>query len=284
MNKIQELENKLHNLHMLKEDKQNKSILELLDKNIDEIQKEINIQKSKRLHSTKKDLRLKLANLLDLRKNTEQVSEYNKLAKEIKNVRLQIKEVSGELQFLTITQINNILKVIQKNSKSIFRDKLLILLGFELGLRASEVLDLKLSDIYINSNEVLCRRVKGSNQNRLEIKDETMLLLKKYIEETEPKEFLFSNSKGEKLSFQGLTYIFKKYCELANIPKEKAHFHTLKHSRGVWLAENGFSIQDIKYLLGHKNIRNTMIYVAFSNSQKFDIFNRLKNIPYSFRI
>lgn len=284
MIKIQELESKLHNLHMLKNDKQNIHIFELLDKNIDEVQKELNIQKSKRLHFTKKDLRFKLANLLELRKNTEQVSEYNKLAKEIKNIRLQIKELNGDLQYLTIPQINNILKVIQKNSKSVFRDKLLVLLGFELGLRASEVLDLKLSDIYINSNEVLCRRVKGSNQNMLEIKDETMLLLKKYINETQPKEFIFSNSKGEKLSFQGLTYIFKKYCELANISKEKAHYHSLKHSRGVWLAENGFSIQDIKYLLGHKNIKNTMIYVGFSNSQKFDIFNRLKNIPYSFRV
>lgn len=284
MTKIQELEIKLHDLHMLRNDIKNKSLYELLDKNIDDIQKELNIEKSKKLHITKKDLRLKLANLKELRKNTNQVNVFNQLTKEIKDINMKIKALNGELLFLTIPQINNLLKVIQKKSKTPFRDKLLILLGFELGLRASEVLNLKLSDVYINSNEIFCRRLKGSEQNKLEIKDETMLLLKNYLKITQPKEFLFSNSKGEKLSFQGLNYIFKRYCELAKIPKEKAHFHSLKHSRGVWLAENGFSIQDIKYLLGHKNIRNTMIYATFSNSQKFDIFNRLKNIPYSFKI
>lgn len=283
MNKIQELESKLHSLHMLKNDTQNKNIYDLLDKNIADTQKELNIENSKKLHSTKKDLRLKLTSLKELRKQTNQVKEYNQLTKEIKEINQKIKALSGELQFLTIPQINNLLKVIQKNSNSILRDKLLILLGFELGLRASEVLNLKLSDIYICSSEILCRRVKGSNQNKLEIKDETMQLLKKYIEETEPKEFLFSNSKGENLSFQGLTYIFKKYCELANIPKEKAHYHSLKHSRGVWLAENGFTIQEIKFLLGHKNVKNTMIYIAFSSLQKFDTFYKLKNIPYSFK-
>lgn len=283
-NKIQNLENQLHELHLLKNDKSKSGIFNLLDENIDKLQKELNIEKSKKIYSTKKDLKIKLAFLLETRKQKEQVADYNQLTKEIKEIRNKIKELEGSFQYLTIPQINNILKTINKKSQNISRDKLLILLGFELGLRASEVLNLKLSDIYINSNEVLCRRVKGSEQNKLEIKDETMKLLKKYIEDTKPKEFLFSNARGENLSFQGLNYIFKRYCEFAKISKEKAHFHSLKHSRGVWLAENGFTIQDIKYLLGHKNIRNTMIYVSFSNSQKIDIFNRLKSIPYTFKI
>lgn len=283
MNRIQELENNLHELHMLKNDKSKSGIFYLLDESIDKLQKELNVEKAKKEYTTKKNLKIKLATLLETRKQKETVADYNELTKEIKEIRNKLKELETSFQYLTIPQINNILKTINKKSKNILRDKLLILLGFELGLRASEVLDLKLSDVYINSNEILCRRVKGSEQNKLEIKDETMKLLKKYIEETNPKDFLFSNFKGEVLSFQGLNYIFKRYCEFAKISKEKAHFHSLKHSRGVWLAENGFSIQDIKYLLGHKNIRNTMIYVSFSNSQKVDIFNRLKNIPYCFK-
>ena len=206
------------------------------------------------------------------------------MTKEIKEIRNKIKELEGCFKYLSIPQINNILKTINKKSNNVLRDKLLILLGFELGLRASEILNLKLSDIYIDTDEVLCRRLKGSEQNKLEIKTETMKLLKKYIEDTKPTEFLFFNSRGGKLTQQGLDRIFKRYCEFAKISKEKAHFHTLKHSRGVWLAENGFTIQDIKYLLGHKSIRSTMIYVSFSNSQKIDIFNRLKSIPYTFKI
>lgn len=278
MTKIQELENKLNSLYLLRNDKSQKSIIDILDKNIDELQKELNIEKSKKNHSTKKELRIKLSNLLEQKKNADCIKTYTELTKEIREVRFNLKELEGELKHLTIHQINSILKAIQKNSKFILRDKLLILLGFELGLRASEVLNLKLSDVYLESNEVFCRRLKGSNQSKIQIDDNTMQLLKKYIVEVQPVNYLFANSKDENLTLQGLNYIFKRYCSFAKIPKDKAHYHVLKHSRGKWLAENGFSIQAIQFLLGHKSIRNTMIYAKFSTSQKLDIYTQLRSI------
>lgn len=165
MTKIQELESKLNSLYLLRNDKSQKSIIDILDKNIDELQKELNIEKSKKNHSTKKELRIKLSNLLEQKKNADCIKSYTDLTKKIREVRFNLKELEGELKHLTIHQINSILKVIQKNSKFILRDKLLILLGFELGLRASEVLNLKLSDVYFESNEIFCRRLKGSNTN-----------------------------------------------------------------------------------------------------------------------
>lgn len=65
MTKIQELESKLNSLYLLRNDKSQKSIIDILDKNIDELQKELNIEKSKKNHSTKKELRIKLSNLLE---------------------------------------------------------------------------------------------------------------------------------------------------------------------------------------------------------------------------
>ncbi|MBC2856823.1 tyrosine-type recombinase/integrase [Cetobacterium sp. 2A] len=279
MTKIQDLENKLRDLYILKNDKTKSAIFDILDKNIDDIQKEINILKSKKNSSTKNELRIKLSILIDKRKNTECLATYTSLNKEIREIRFELKELEGDIKYLSITQINALIKAIQKHSNFILRDKLLVLLGFELGLRASEILNLKMSDIYLDSDEILCRRLKGSTQSKIEVSSDTMKLLKIYISEEKPTDLLFSNSKGTQLTLQGLNSIVKRYCEFAKIPKDKAHYHILKHSRGKWLAENGFSIQAIQFLLGHKSIKNTMVYARFSSSQKLDIYNQLRNTP-----
>ena len=102
MNKIQELENQLHELHLLKNDKSKSGIFNLLDENIDKLQKELNIEKSKKIYTTKKDLKIKLAFLLETRKQKEQVADYNQLTKEIKEIRNKIKELEGCFKYLSI--------------------------------------------------------------------------------------------------------------------------------------------------------------------------------------
>ncbi len=287
MDKIQELEKKLNSLHLLRQNKDNTSIVDILDKNIDEVEKELKVEKSKRRYSTEKELRIKLSQLTEKKQKAtlnNDLGNYRLLTKEIREIRAKLKEMEGDIKFLTTNQINSILKAIQKHSKNILRDKLIVLLGFELGLRASEILDLKVTDVYLDTGEILCRRLKGSTQSKIEIDTQTMDLLRKYMTQEQPNEILFSNVKGEKMTLQGLNHIFKRYCELARIPKEKAHYHILKHSRGVWLAENGFTIQAIQFLLGHKSVRNTMIYARFSSSQKLDIYTQLRNTPRNIRV
>lgn len=282
MKKITILENKLNSFVLLRNNNDNQHIFDYIDKNIDDIQKQINSLKIKKNHATKKEINLKIVNLCTEREfaeNTNDLIAYRKLNKQIKDLRQTLKDLSGDIKFITANQIHSLLKIIGKHSTNVLRDKLLILLGFELGLRASEILDLRKTDIFLETGEILCRRLKGSLKNKIELTDSTNALLKKYLKTFKIETFLFPNTRGNKMTLQGLNFIFKKFCILAKIPDEKAHFHVLKHSRGVWLAENGFSILDIQFLLGHKDIKNTMVYAPYSTIQMVEVFSRLKAIP-----
>ena len=286
MKKINILENKLNSFVLLRNNKENQHIFDYIDKNIDDIQKQINILKIKKNHATKKDINLKIINLCNerqLAESTNDLNTYKSLNKQIKDLRQTLKELNADIKYITSNQISNILKAIEKHSSNVLRDKLLILLGFELGLRASEILDLRKNDIFLDTGEILCRRLKGSAKNKIELTDTTNALLKKYLKTLNTDVFLFPNTRGNKMTLQGLNFIFKKFCVLAKIPDEKSHFHVLKHSRGVWLAENGFSILDIQFLLGHKDIKNTMVYAPYSTIQMTEVFSRIKAIPTRFR-
>ena len=73
-----------------------------------------------------------------------------------------------------------------------------------------------------------------------------------------------------------LNYLTKKYCAAAGIrDKSKCHFHTLKHTRAVMLADAGLDIKEVQYWLGHKNVNNTMIYFQFTTSQYETLYRKL---------
>ena len=86
---------------------------------------------------------------------------------------------------------------------------------------------------------------------------------------------IFLSRKGTLLSRQHLTRLCKKYFDLANIPMEKQHFHTLKHTAGVHLAEHGLDIKEVQYILGHRNVENTMIYFDFTSKQQDVLYSKL---------
>lgn len=282
MEKIQELQIQLNNFTILRQDDKNKNIFNLLDENINKLEKEIKLYNSKYSYKNKKELNNKIGKLTEKKNKAElknDLKDFKELEKEIRKYRTQLKELNGTLKYLTINQIKSIIRAIEKKSNNVLRDKLIVLLGFEFGLRISEIIDLKISDFNLQDEELFCRRLKGSVQSKFEIQQNTLKIIKKYLDENNNDNYFFTNSKGEQLTVQGINYIFKKYCSIAKITPDKSHYHVLKHSRGVWLAENGFAIQHIQILLGHRDIKNTMVYASYSNSQKFDVFTKLRTTP-----
>lgn len=88
---------------------------------------------------------------------------------------------------------------------------------------------------------------------------------------------MFISQKGLPISRKTLDKLMKKYCEMAKIKdKDKWHFHTLKHTRAVNLAESGLDLKEIQYWLGHKEISNTQIYFQFTSSQYETLYKKLK--------
>lgn len=282
MNEIGKIKLQINELNLLKSHTQDTGILTMLNKNINSLQERL-----EQLESTnEKNLLISLKQKLTIVKNkldkailNNNLKEYKELEKEKKELLKLIREYNGEVKYLTTKQIKSIISAIKLNSDSSVKEELMVRIGFEYGLRSSELVDLKKSDINLATNEILCRRKKNSIQAKFKLTPTIINLLIDHMKSLDKNnDFLFCNAKGERLTTQGLNYIFKKYCSIALIPKELRHYHILKHSRGVFLAEKGFNLQEIKYLLGHKELKSTMVYTSFTKAQKDNINYKLDNL------
>ena len=230
----------------------------------------------KKLKENKDDLVIKI--LLE-----EKIKELEKQLKKGKKKRA----VNRKIKYLTNAEFDKLMLSFEyakelflmdkKKQKFKFykRDKLIFLLAYECGLRASEISNLKKEDFHENSKELFCRRLKGSRNNTIRLTRGTSKLLSDYIAFENDSKYIFLSRKSTPLSRQHLTRLCKKYFELANIPEEKQHFHTLKHTAGVHLADCGLDIKEVQYILGHRNVENTMIYFDFTSKQQEVLYNKL---------
>jgi len=126
--------------------------------------------------------------------------------------------------------------------------------------------NLKKEDFHENSKELFCRRLKGSRNNTIRLTRGTSRLLNEYMGYENNSSYIFLSRKSTPLSRQHLTRLCKKYFNLADIPKDKQHFHTLKHTAGVHSADCGLDIKEVQYILGHRNVEDTMIYFDFTSN------------------
>lgn len=231
---------------------------------------------------TKKFLQSEINNLKKLRDKAEQENDlksFNEYNKKLKIFSKKINGLQGEIKFLRPQQIKNMIKAIRNNSKTPLRDELLVSLGFELALRSTEIKNLKYRDVDFSSSRIFCKRLKGGVDNTIIVKSEYIEKLKKLkeLENKSVNDFIFSSQKQNSITSQGIGEIIKKYTEMARIPKEFRHFHVLRHSKAVYLAEQGYTIQEIQIVLGHKEIRSTMVYFKFTKAQKEILENKLIN-------
>lgn len=150
-------------------------------------------------------------------------------------------------------------------------------------LRVSEITNMQIDDYDPFKKTIFCRRLKGSRCNMLRIVDPCVYqALDKYLVirlkiKTESN-FMFLSQKGTQISRQRLDKLMKHYCSQTHIPAEKQHFHVLKHTRAIELAEHGFDVDDIQYWLGHKNVQNTFIYLQYTTMLRQRLFNQLQKL------
>ncbi len=147
------------------------------------------------------------------------------------------------------------------------KHKLIIELLYSTGLRLSECVNLKYSDIDLNEGIGWVRSGKGSKDRIFIISEMFKKDLLHYIEDTK------SNSKGyiflvngRKMSTRGIQHAIKVSAERAGIEKN-VHVHTLRHSFATHLLENGVDIRKIQKLLGHSNLQTTQIYTQVSSEE-----------------
>jgi len=144
------------------------------------------------------------------------------------------------------------------------KHRLLIELLYSTGLRLSECINLKYSDLDLKENIGWVRKGKGSKDRIFIISDRFKRNLLKY-KEKKGGEYIFTTN-GKRMSPRGIQHAIKVSVEKAGIGKD-VHVHTLRHSFATHLLENGVDIRKIQSLLGHSNLQTTQIYVQVSSEE-----------------
>lgn len=159
-------------------------------------------------------------------------------------------------------------KILSATENSKYR--LMIAIAYGCGLRVSEVIDLKVSNLNIDELTISIREAKGKKDRMSVLPEKLLNDLRNIIAGKKPNEYVFDSIRGGKLTTNSLQIMFKKSLAKTDI-KKPATFHSLRHSFATHLLENGVDVRYVQELLGHANIRTTQIYTHVTNP-------KLKNI------
>ncbi|MDD5051926.1 MAG: tyrosine-type recombinase/integrase [Sulfuricurvum sp.] len=149
-------------------------------------------------------------------------------------------------------------------------EKLIILLLYTMGLRISELSNLKMADI----TSQWCRVMgKGSKERDVPMLPQIYTMILEYRSDSLSKEYVFE-AEGERLSENSLRYIITKAFKGVGL---KVTPHQLRHAYATELLNNGARIADVSELLGHASMSTTQIYTKLGNALKMDHY--LKSHP-----
>ncbi|MFH2024769.1 MAG: site-specific tyrosine recombinase/integron integrase [bacterium] len=157
------------------------------------------------------------------------------------------------------------------------KHKCIIYLIYSAGLRLSEVINLKISDIDSSRKVITIKGAKGKKDRISLLSDRVLTLLREYYKQYNPKEWLFEGQKGGKYSPKSVQNILKKALNNSKINKN-ATVHTLRHSFATHLLERGTDLRYIQELLGHNSSKTTEIYTHVTKKGLDKIVSPLDNL------
>ena len=168
------------------------------------------------------------------------------------------------IKFLTLDETRQLFAGITDK-----RDKALFLLAYRHGLRASEVGLLRVSDLDLKRLRIMLHRLKGSLSGEHPLQADEARALRAWLKNRETdSSILFPSRRSLPISRQMLDVLRKGYAKEAAIPKDKRHFHVLKHSIATHLLDAGAELRFVQDWLGHSNIQNTVIYTALVSTSR----------------
>lgn len=179
-------------------------------------------------------------------------------------------------EVLTVAEIDAMIEAVDMSKPEGQRNRAIIETLYGCGLRVSELVGLKLSQLYIEERYVIVQG-KGSKQRLVPISPVAIEQIGLYLEQTRSRQvaqrgsedILFLNRRGAMLTRQMIFHIVKQLCELAGIRKVISP-HTLRHSFATHLLEGGANLRAIQQMLGHESITTTEIYVHIDRTRLRD--------------
>ena len=173
---------------------------------------------------------------------------------------------------LSVTEIESIINTFDSDKRFGIRNKAMVETLYSCGLRVSELITLRLSDLFFNDGFI---RVigKGDKQRLVPISEtarhriEEYLLLRQTMQtDARDTDIVFLNNKGRGLTRVMIFHIIRKAALAAGITKTISP-HTFRHSFATHLLEGGASIRQVQEMLGHESILTTEIYTHLDSEK-----------------
>jgi len=179
--------------------------------------------------------------------------------------------------FLTLEEVERLLNAPDTSTPQGQRDRALLELLYASGLRVSELANLTLGQINLDTNEI---RVwgKGSKERVVLIGEPAAEALRNYLEQNRPKlqgekrsDALFLNRYGQRLVERRVQRILQQYANIAGL-KKRVHPHMLRHTFATHLLDGGADLRVVQELLGHARLSSTQIYTHVTKSQARKVY------------
>jgi integrase/recombinase XerD len=180
---------------------------------------------------------------------------------------LSLPSIAGSKALPVVFSQQEIIQILK--TPKLLKHRVLFAVIYDCGLRISEVINLKITDIDFDRHKVHIRQSKHKKDRYVPVSAIALRGLGSYLSTTRPKEWLFNGKRrGDQMSREGVRHAFRSVIEKAGIKKD-ACIHTLRHSYATHLLEMGLDIVSVKNQMGHAEIRATMMYlhIARSNPQ-----------------
>lgn len=197
------------------------------------------------------------------------------------NPCLNIKPPKLKQQLPTILTVKEVLQLLnwKPSNNYEYRNKAMLELLYATGLRVSELVNLKVTDVNLEMNLIRCLG-KGSKERIIPIGEIATKALTEYITiyrssliKGQLTTALFLNNRGLQLSRQGFFKILNQIGKQQQITKEFSP-HTLRHSFATHLLEYGADLRSIQELLGHSDITTTSMYTHLANDHIIKNYNK----------
>ena len=181
---------------------------------------------------------------------------------------------------LSIEEIDLLISNLDLSKEQGERNLAIIELLYGCGIRVSELVDLKISDLFFNENFIKVTG-KGNKQRLIPIGNITKQNVNNYLQNSRNKikvvsafnDHVFLNRRGKNLTRAMIFTIVKNLAKKANFSKSISP-HTFRHSFATHLLENGADLRTIQQLLGHESITTTEIYMHLDNKYLSEALNK----------
>jgi integrase/recombinase XerD len=172
------------------------------------------------------------------------------------------------IDFLTRPEIDALLATPDQATRMGRRDRTLLLVAVQTGLRASELIGLRCQDVTLGTGAHVRCMGKGRKQRCTPLRRDAVAALRLWMRERngQPSEALFPNAQGQPLSHDGLDYLLAKHVATARIgctslAKKRVTPHVLRHSLAMDLLQHGVDRSVIALWLGHESMETTQVYL-----------------------